>query len=240
MKALAIDSAASCITIAAKNEDKTASVTLDIGMHQSEKLVPTIAYCLDQCTLATKDIDFTTLCSGPGSFTGLRLGFAALKALELANGCPIYGIPTLDVYAYPYKTWKGIVLSVIDAKKDRFYVSAYKKGELIKGPLDALPEEIIPIIKDSSVLAVGPDDIYFSKVMKDLYPELDITVFNCGLPCAHLATDALFDIAGKQFAEGKKGLAEYEGPIYIRKSEAEIVAEQKKPAKQITNRMSQL
>jgi len=44
MKALAIESAISCISIAAKNNEKEATLSLDVGMHQSEKLLPTIDF----------------------------------------------------------------------------------------------------------------------------------------------------------------------------------------------------
>ena len=86
MKALALDTSISCIQIAAKNDDKLASLVLDIGMRQSEKLLPAIDYVLKQAELAPAELDYTALCQGPGSFTGLRLGFAALKAIELFGG----------------------------------------------------------------------------------------------------------------------------------------------------------
>lgn len=254
MKALAIDSATSCISIAAKNDDKTASITLDIGMHQSEKLVPSIAYVLEQCELKSADLDFTTLCGGPGSFTGLRLGFAALKALELSNNSPIYAIPTLDVYAFPFSEWQGIVLSVVDAKKDCFYISMYKNGKKISEPIDAQPDAILEMLEkngfavkcdDSSngldykakepLLVCGFDARFFKNTLTKLFPSLSITVFDScfsqeqelNTNCVNSTTDALFAIANSKFTNGEKPLAPYEGPIYIRKSEAEIKAEEK-------------
>ena len=86
MKALAIDSAVTCISLAACNQQKKASVTLDIGMRQSEKLIPAIEYVLEQVELEASQLDFIALSGGPGSFTGLRLGFAAAKGLQLSTG----------------------------------------------------------------------------------------------------------------------------------------------------------
>ena len=85
MKALALDTSISCIQIAAKNDDKIASLVLDIGMRQSEKLLPSIDFVLKQAELEPGDLDYTALCQGPGSFTGLRLAFAALKDSPLRN-----------------------------------------------------------------------------------------------------------------------------------------------------------
>lgn len=242
MKAIALDTASTCISIAAKNGDMNARVTLDIGMHQSEKLVPTIAYVMEQCSLKPEDIEFTAICRGPGSFTGLRLGFAALKALEFSTHCKTYGVPSLDVYAYPFASWKGFVLSVIDAKKDRFYFSVYQNGNLVTGPKDVLPEEIDSLLseiitKEATVnanntskipfLVVGPDARYFKSIMNEQFPKLDLTLFDFGLSCMPSSTDALFEIANTSFTNNDKSLAplaEYEGPLYIRKSEAEIKA----------------
>ena len=79
MKALAIDTSLTRITVCAKNDDKTAYLTLDIGMKQSEKLLPAIDYILSQVELKVSELDYTAICKGPGSFTGLRLGFSALS-----------------------------------------------------------------------------------------------------------------------------------------------------------------
>ena len=82
MKALAVDSTTSCISFAARSGDKTALLSLDIGMHQSEKILEGIQYVLAQCSLRAEELDYTALCAGPGTFTGLRLAFSALKAFN--------------------------------------------------------------------------------------------------------------------------------------------------------------
>ena len=155
MKALALDTSVSCITIAAKNDGKIASLVLDVGMRQSEKLLPAIDSVLTQAELNAADLDYTVLCEGPGSFTGLRLGFAALKAIELYGGTneknekrgkdiatcgaddslqgkndcisriPIYGINSLDYFASPFMDLPIPVVAVIDAHKDKFYAKAF-------------------------------------------------------------------------------------------------------------------
>ncbi len=88
MKALAVNSSVSAISFAACCADKTALLTLDIGMHQSEKILEGIQCVLSQCGLSGGELDYTAMCSGPGTFTGLRLAFSALKALSLAHGIP--------------------------------------------------------------------------------------------------------------------------------------------------------
>ena len=82
MKALAIDTSLTRITICAKNEDKVSYLVLDIGMKQSEKLLPSIEFVLSQVELKLEELDYTVLCKGPGSFTGLRLAFSFIILIK--------------------------------------------------------------------------------------------------------------------------------------------------------------
>ena len=215
MKALAIDSAVTCISLAACNQQKKASVTLDIGMRQSEKLIPAIEYVLEQVELEASQLDFIALSGGPGSFTGLRLGFAAAKGLQLSTGCAVYSIPTLQAQAEPYRSWPGKVISAIDAKKDRFYVQFFFQGNEISESLDIGVEEISRhLTNEDNILIVGPDSETLLHALKKFNPNLQVSRF------PHLTTsitDALFSLGNK----ATENLAPYQGPIYLRKSEAE-------------------
>lgn len=220
MKALAIDCAVSRITVAAKNESHIVKLSLDVGMKQSEKLLPAIDYVLKEAELTSKDLDYTTITLGPGTFTGLRLGLSALKAMQLANGTPIYGVPSLDAYAFPYKTAVETVLSVIDGKRDMFYNAFYCRGEKLSGPDDSNIAEIIKQIDpETEVLVAGPDAKLFVDMVNEQTPLYSI---HCFMPQDD-ATESLFYIAEKMIEEKKPALAEYEGPLYVRKSEAEVV-----------------
>ena len=215
MKALAIDSAVTCISLAACNQQKKASVTLDIGMRQSEKLIPAIEYVLEQVDLEASQLDFIALSGGPGSFTGLRLGFAAAKGLQLSTGCPVYSIPTLQAQAEPYSSWLGKVISAIDAKKDRFYVQFFFQGKEISQSQDIGIAEIAQQIKpEDQILVVGPDSEALLEGLKKFNPSLNLSRFPS---LTTSITDALFTLGSK----ATKSLEPYEGPIYLRKSEAE-------------------
>lgn len=220
MKALAIDSASPLITFIAINQDKKAEISLDIGMHQSEMILPCIEQVLSYVNLKPNELDFTALCGGPGTFTGLRLAFAALKAFSITNNIPVYAIPSLEAYAYPYLMWKGAVVSVIDAKKDRFYASIYRNSLENVEPMDAQLSDVIKFLDaEENILVVGPDAELFAENAIGLNPNLKITTFgktteSCG--------KALLELANKKFLNNDKSLEEYEGPVYIRPSEAEL------------------
>ena len=222
MKALVIDCAASCMHIAAKNEDLTASVSMDLGQKQSQRLLPTIDYVLSQLSLNASQLDYTALTSGPGTFTGLRLAFSALKAIELANDTPIYGIPSLSAYAFPFESFEGLVLSVIDAKKDQFFAAIYEKGKCISEAEDTTAEVVEQKLdKSKKILLCGPDAELFSNELMKINPDLKLVLYKS----QPVPTEALFSMAESMIEQKKEPLADYDGPVYLRKSEAEIKLE---------------
>ena len=106
MNALAIDCAVSKMTVAAKKDKNIVKVTYDIGIKQSEKLLPAIDFVMKEAGLTPAELDYTCTTLGPGTFTGLRLGLSALKALNLANGTPVYGIPLMPMPTHIQLQWK--------------------------------------------------------------------------------------------------------------------------------------
>lgn len=221
MKALAIETSVPRITISARNGEMTATISLDIGMHQSERLIPTIDYVTKECALNTSELDFIALSKGPGSFTGLRLGFAAAKAIQLVAGCPVYGISTLKAYAHPFRNWNGNVITAIDAKKERFYASMYKGEETIREESDVSPDEIglwIESSRNSPVLLAGPDAKILHERLKGLGITENVFIFD---ELHYDVTEPLFLLGQKLLEENQEGMADYDGPVYIRKSEAE-------------------
>lgn len=249
MKALALDTSISCIQIAAKNDDYLASLVLDIGMRQSEKLLPAIDYVLKQADLTPGELDYTVLCEGPGSFTGLRLGFAALKAIELfggtsANGdclqdqkapaarIPLYGINSLDFLAQPFLDFDGIVLPIIDAHKEKFYAKAFFNGKEILScddwDLRALEAKLLQnqnCLQDKDraaaqkILVCGLEAQTFADSCKENGLFKEMKII---APKGRMANiESLFILAEEKIARKEPPLADYDGPQYYRASEAE-------------------
>ncbi|MCR4822791.1 MAG: tRNA (adenosine(37)-N6)-threonylcarbamoyltransferase complex dimerization subunit type 1 TsaB [Treponema sp.] len=222
MKALAIDGAATCIYISAKNDDHKVDLSLNLGQKQSQKLLPAIDYVLSQIELKPSELDYMTLTSGPGTFTGLRLAFSALKAIELAFNVPIYPVPSLDAYAYPYRTFDGQIVSVIDAKKDQFFAALYSNGKTVHEAEDTSAENIAKNLDPSKkILLCGPDAKIFAEELSKINPDLKLTLYSS----QPSPSQALFDLSEEMIEQKKEPLADYDGPIYLRKSEAEIKLE---------------
>ena len=225
MNALAIDCSVSKITIAAKKENQMVKLTLDIGSRQSEKLLPAIDFVMKELELLPSDLNYTTCTLGPGSFTGLRLGSSALKALTLSHNIDLYGIPSLDAYSYPYRNLHTTVLSVIEAKEDEFFFSLYNNGEKLTAEADELIEDILKKIDvEGEVFVCGSGAKTFAERASELSP---LHKFNFIWP-ENDTTESLFLIAEEQIRNKVSPLQDYDGPLYVRKSEAEIVLEKSK------------
>ena len=218
MKALAIDSAVSRLTISAKNDDYFVSTIFDIGMKQSETLLPAIDYVLGKLNITTKDLDYLVLSQGPGSFTGLRLAFAALKSIEMAENIPLYGISTLDTYMYHYSNIPSAVLCCIDAKKDKFYSKAISKDNILLEEGDYTFEEIAASVKNEKKLLIcGSDSHKIKELFSEKFPEIECISQDFDI----ITTNSLFTLAEKKIANNVEPLKDFEGPTYLRASEAE-------------------
>lgn len=231
MNALALDTSISKITVAAKKERDLVSLTLELGMRQSEKLLPAIDYVLSQAKLAPNELDYTALCSGPGSFTGLRLGFAALKAIEAAHGIPIYAVNSLDYYAAPFMDFGGAILSVIDARKDKFFAKAFFSGKEIIScddfELSDLAQNLEEFFQEKNsqgkesveeIFVAGEAEIFVEACKRGNFLQEKKLLWAKG-GTANLKS--LFDLAEEKIARNEPRILEYEGPQYFRASEAE-------------------
>ncbi|MGP1459538.1 MAG: tRNA (adenosine(37)-N6)-threonylcarbamoyltransferase complex dimerization subunit type 1 TsaB [Treponema sp.] len=218
MKALAVDCSVTKFTVAAKHDDRIVSCSYDVGMRQSELLLPAMDYVLKTAGIPAAQLDYTAVCSGPGSFTGLRLAFSALKAIELSHGVPVYGVPTLDAYAYAYKNLPFAVLCVVDAKKDKFYAKADCGRDVIFPSGDYTPEEITGRLEGrNEILVCGSDGNLFCGAAEDALKNKIVHLMPFTSDVAH----SLFALAEEYRCANVPPLAEYEGPLYIRASEAE-------------------
>lgn len=220
MKALVIDCAVSKLSLAAKNEDKICVTSYDIGMKQSEILVSAIDYVLSSVELKTNELDYTAITIGPGSFTGLRLGISALKAIQLAYNVPVYGISTLEFYRYSLNNVFDLpIISAIDAHKDCFYATITNNNQILLEEGDHPVEKIMQAISSlDKLLIVGPDSQKLKEIISKENSNIKIFCQNYQPICV----ESLFYITEEKIKKNDPPLNDYDGPVYLRASEAEI------------------
>ncbi len=97
---------------------------------------------LGQAGAAYADLAKLAVTVGPGSFTGVRVGVAAVRGLALALAIPAVGISTLEALAEPHRK-SGRVLAAIDAKRGELYAALYAPdGALMAGPTALEPQSL--------------------------------------------------------------------------------------------------
>ncbi len=133
MRILAVDTSTKFLNLGLSDNSKVYEVTLETGIKLSALISVVIKRSLDSLGLKICDFDYFACGLGPGSFTGLRIGLAAIKGFAWSEKKPIIGISTLDVLAQNALTLGGIIVPIIDAKRQLVYASAYQaKGNTLK------------------------------------------------------------------------------------------------------------
>ena len=125
MNILAVDTAGKTVGVALLQDDRLLyECYLDAGMTHSETLMPLIDNCLKLCGMGCRDIDLYGVNAGPGSFTGLRIGLAAVKGLAFPRETLCAPVSTLEALAAAH-TGCGTVLCALDARRAQVYSAAF-------------------------------------------------------------------------------------------------------------------
>lgn len=123
-----------------RGESQLAVRVGDPAISQSNTLLRDIDDCLGEAALSLDDIDLFACASGPGSFTGLRIGIATLKALAATLNRPCVGIPTLHAVAHAAGPSKATV-ALLPAGRGEIFAQMFSvsnsSGEKIVKALDA-------------------------------------------------------------------------------------------------------
>ena len=213
MNILVFDTSTEILAVGVRIGGNDLNATAAEGFKHSETLLPSIETCLRNSKASMKEIELIACTSGPGSFTGLRIGMATAKGLSLALGVPWVGVPTLDCLAYGYGGDGGIVVPVLDARKNRVYAAHYSGGLRTSRYMDvAISDLLASVQNEDRVFFVGPD----ADLLADYSLERPGFTIVTEEPTRRLA--GLAALAEEQYV--KKGAsADDEGPLYLREPE---------------------
>ena len=134
MKILAFDSTASVASVAVCEDEKLLALfNIDNGLTQSELLLPMAEDALKALKLSFSDIELFCCSTGPGSFTGVRIGASLVKGLAFGRDIPCLGISTLEALAQNLFPLKGYILPCMDARRAQVYNAVfYSDGVTLK------------------------------------------------------------------------------------------------------------
>lgn len=133
MRVLAIDTALEACSVAVldtAHAEVRVRESLPMQRGHAEALMPLVARVLQRAQLDFADLDRIAVTTGPGSFTGLRVGIAAARGIALAAGKPAVGLSTLAAFAAPFIAADNSlpVVAAIDARHDHVYLQVFGPG----------------------------------------------------------------------------------------------------------------
>ena len=230
MNILATDTSSQALCVAIKTDSYFESRTSEgRSLQHSEKLMPTVIELCRNAGIETKDIDLFACTRGPGSFTGLRIGMAAFKGMAYAAGKPLVSVSTMEVLANCIPCFDGAIVTVLDAKKQRWYLGAFEKQTSGKATrllpdTDGTEADLAQVLAPySRVLVTGPDAQAFAPKLAALFGDKQIITDNTS---GETRARTLISCALDRFeTDGPDDIGQ--GPVYLRKSDAEIALEEK-------------
>lgn len=187
----------------------------------SQRIFDAIRFALRETGIRLTDVDAIASTVGPGSFTGLRVGFSAALGFEMGLAKPLVGVKTLDAYARVFPVTDRIVCPVLDAKKNEIYMAQYRYRE---GVLEKFMEDRVLSPDALGDFLVGPAVLYgdaadrYGKSWAHAFGE---RVSFLDSPRSTVAAQAGI-LGGNRIRSGRVDLPESIELRYVRKPEAEI------------------
>jgi len=200
----------------------------DASRTHGERLPGELARALDQAGVTRDRIDLLAVATGPGAFTGLRIGLAAMQGLAMTLGKPVIGVSALDALAEQVDDRDVIVVPWMDAQRGDVFATVIDRstGTALEVPTAASPQAILetwrahlagqPVIfigdavmRDAAIIDQGAERRWERRAPAPLAPQIAL-------------------IANRRAARGETGAPHTLEPIYVRRPDAEIERERRK------------
>ena len=184
-----------------------------------EFLTPAARFCLQQAGVGVDRVTGVAVGTGPGLFTGLRVGIATAQTFAGARDLPVVGVSGLDVLAFRARFTRRLICAAIDARRGELYWAMYRPspggvqriGDVQLGSVDRLAAEIEGA--GERCLVVGDPGVAARDVLA--------RVADLGAPTAPDAAD-LGELVHPRFVREETERPEQLRPIYLRQADATI------------------
>lgn len=136
-------------------------IPLEKGLRHGRDLMPAAHSLMERHNLTPKEIGVVAVSTGPGSYTGLRVGVMSAKAFSYASGCSLVGVSSLAALAGSHALGAGVpagtvMMTLVEARRDEVYAGLYRMEE------------------DSSLVSLAPDAAITPEEAAIRYKELAI------------------------------------------------------------------
>ncbi len=222
MKILALESsakAASCAVLA--DGELLASAWQAAGLTHSRTLLPMVEGMLKNSELTMEAMDAVAVAAGPGSFTGLRIGIAAVKGLAWAAEKPCIPVSTLEAMAWPLAHLEGSIVCAMDARRQQIYNAVFLAGG---GALERLREDRALSLEEAAAGLAGLDGpmTVVGDGAQMCFEFFTARGIDCRLAPVHLRLQSAAGVALAAWRRRTETVSAQElMPVYLRLSQAE-------------------
>ena len=221
MKILALEcSSVSASAALTENGNIICSDFVRSGLTHSQTLMPMAAKMLSDSGEDIGSVDVFVCTAGPGSFTGVRIGVAAIKGMADAQNKPCFAVSSLETAAYPLREKDEVICAVMDARCNQVYTASFLKGERLSEDeaimTDELAEKLLNFSKPVILTGDGAELVHGK--LKDTVPVLSsILPDDCYMRAENAAL-----LAEEKINNGEKTLSAKELlPVYLRVPQAQ-------------------
>jgi len=224
MKILAVDTSTSSGSVALLEGQRVmAEWTLQSAQTHNRRLLKTVDKLLGTLGWTIDGLDGFAATTGPGSFTGLRIGLTTMKTLAWTLDRPFIGVPTLDALAAPLGFAALPVCALVDAHKKEVYCGLYEpdgKGRLqrMQSYLVTPPGGVAGHIMGPTIFCGDGWLLYREHLLADLRPK----VIEAPPPYHIIRASFVGELARERLLAGERDDPLLSVPLYVRPSEAEL------------------
>lgn len=223
MKILCIDTSSDICSVCVYEENNVIALKeLKNGKTHSENLMPLIDELLKESNLKLNEINALACSVGPGSFTGIRIGISAIKAISEVTKLPVIGVTSLEALAANEEE-NGIVCTIIDARNDQVYAGLFNDKKLLG---DYFADDINIILENvkkdfnSKILFIGDGaTLHKEKIYEKFGDYANFTDKN------EQTSISIGKVAIIKYRNEEINTADTILPLYLRKSQAERMKE---------------
>ena len=165
---LAMDTSSANAAVAVMNDKKLiGEYIISNDRTHSQIIMPLLEDLLIKCGIKVADVNVFAVATGPGSFTGLRIGMASVKTLAQMCGKPVIGVSSLDSLAENCSLFSGLVCPIIDARRGEVYNALYRGGDKICDERVINLEQLLADIRDEQVIFCGDGVVSYSDIISE-------------------------------------------------------------------------
>ncbi len=223
MKLLTLDTATESCSVAITDQARLrVEINLSLKQTHARHIMVMVDQALALARLSLQDMNGFGIVSGPGTFTGLRIGMSTIKALSVAVAKPVATVSSLRALAWQNARRPGLICPMIDARRGEVYAAIYRfdGSHLVEAvaPLVCAAQQVVARV-EGPCLFVGSGCRVYAQLVQDRAPAgVEMALAADDLPRASAAGV----LCTQKILQGQAVAIDKLTPLYLRKSDAEL------------------